>query len=41
MSEAFDFKDEVLEDKEVEMGSLYHSATQAKLTCLLGVDETK
>jgi hypothetical protein len=28
MSEAFDFKDEVLEGKEVEMGSLYHSATQ-------------
>jgi Uma2 family endonuclease len=39
MNKEFNFKDEVLEDKEIEMGSLYHSATQAKLTCLLGVDE--
>jgi len=38
MSELLNLEDEV-EDKEVEMGSLYHSATQAKLTCLLGVDE--
>lgn len=42
MSDTVDFKkdkNEVSEDGEAEMGSLYHSATQAKLTCLLGIDD--
>jgi len=39
MSEVLNFEDDMLKDKEAGMGSLYHSATQAKLTCLLGVDE--
>ncbi len=33
MRDESDFKE------EIKMGSLYHSATQAKLTCLLGIDE--
>jgi len=34
MSEVIDFEEDILE--EVEMGSLYHSTTQARITTLLG-----
>jgi len=39
MSFVNEFEDEVLEDEEVGMGSLYHGTTQANLACLLNNDE--
>jgi Uma2 family endonuclease len=38
MSEFFD-ENEVFENEGVDMGSINHSITQAKLACLLGIDE--
>jgi Uma2 family endonuclease len=37
MSEVIDFEEDILE--EAEMGSLYHSTTQARITTLLGSEE--
>jgi len=39
MSKVVELEDEVLEDEEADMGSLYHGTTQANLTCLLNNDD--